>query len=121
MSPGIEAVSKLSKLGFAFEVAGDRLRYRYEGSGTPDPDQVRPLLEMVKAHKPDVLTYLRKPALPERILICADCPNFEGSQGPNPLQGWGRCLKRNKGRYGCATACGAALAPGPKDASRCST
>jgi hypothetical protein len=56
----------------------------------------------------------------ERVLTCADCPHFEANQGPNPLQGWGRCLKRNKGRYGCATACGAALAPGPKDASRCS-
>jgi hypothetical protein len=41
----------------------------------------------------------------ERILTCADCHNFEPSNGPNPLQGWGKCLKRNQGRYGCATAC----------------
>ena len=44
-------------------------------------------------------------------------PATEANQGPNPLQGWGKCLKRNKGRYGCATACEAALATGPKDAS----
>lgn len=53
----------------------------------------------------------------EHVLTCADCPHFEANQGPNPRQGWGRCLKRNKGRYGCATACEKALAPGPKDAS----
>jgi len=28
---------------------------------------------------------------------------------PNPGQVWGSCGKRNKGRYGLATACGAAL------------
>jgi hypothetical protein len=41
----------------------------------------------------------------EGILTCADCYNFEPNNGPNPRQGWGKCLKRNQGRYGCATAC----------------
>ena len=45
----------------------------------------------------------------EHVLTCADCPHFEANQGPNPREGWGRCLKRNKGRFGCATACEAAL------------
>lgn len=45
----------------------------------------------------------------ERILTCADCPHFEANHGPNPRQAWGQCLKRGKGRYGCATACEAAL------------
>jgi hypothetical protein len=53
----------------------------------------------------------------EHVLTCSSCPHFEANHGPNPRQGWGRCLKRNKGRYGCATACEKALAPGPKDAS----
>jgi hypothetical protein len=53
----------------------------------------------------------------ERILTCADCPYFEANHGPNPRQGWGKCLKRNKGRYGCATACEKVLAPGPKNTS----
>jgi hypothetical protein len=57
------------------------------------------------------------PAPQEHVLTCADCHHFEANQGPNPLQGWGKCLKRNRGRYGCATACEAALAPGPKNAS----
>ena len=109
MSPGIEAVSKLSRLGFAFEVNGDRIRYRYQGPDTPDPAQVRPLLKVVKAYKADVLAHLSKPAPPERVLTCADCPHFEANQGPNPREGWGRCLRRKKGRFGCATACEAAL------------
>jgi hypothetical protein len=182
----LAAVIELSKLGYRFELAGDRLRYRYEGAGDPDLATVRPLLEAVKAHKPEVLAYLSKsaPQYPpqtcescpsyelnpwthypdfgawchrqmqhlvvgspaceefqhgavaprqphkqvpvpattspnpqERILTCADCPNFEANQGPNPRQGWGKCLKRGRGRFACATACEKALAPGPKEAS----
>jgi len=113
----IEAVKKLSSLGYRFELAGDRLRYRYEGQGDPDRGMVLPLLEVVKANKQDVLTYLSKPAPRERVLTCTDCPQFQANSGPNPGQGWGKCLKRGRGRYGCATACEAALAPGPKGAS----
>lgn len=105
----IEAVKKLSSLGYRFELAGDRLRYRYEGQGDPDLAKVKPLLEVVKAKKPDVLAYLSKPAARECVLICADCPQFQANSGPNPSQGWGKCLTRGRGRYGCATACAAAL------------
>ena len=52
---GVVAVQKLRAMGYDFELAGDRLRYQYHGPGEPDPAQVRPLLEVVKAHKPDVL------------------------------------------------------------------
>jgi hypothetical protein len=117
MNPGSDAVRKLASLGYRFELAGDRLRYRYEGPGKPDRGMVLPLLKVVKAHKSDVLAYLSKPALPESILTCADCPHFEANHGPNPRQGWGRCLIRNRGRYACATGCEKALAPGPKEAS----
>lgn len=48
-------------------------------------------------------------ARPERILTCADCLHFEANLGPNPRQGWGRCAKQGKGRYGCAMACEASL------------
>jgi hypothetical protein len=104
MSPGIEAISKLSRLGFAFEVNGDRVRYRYQGPDTPDPAQVRPLLKVVKAYKADVLAHLSKPATLERILSCADC-GFHEYQGPNPRQGWGRCKLKNRGCYGLRPAC----------------
>ena len=52
---------------------------------------------------------LTSPGSQEHVLTCADCPHFEVNQGPNPRQGWGRCAKRGKGRYGCAMACEAAL------------
>ena len=116
MNPGSDAVRKLASLGYRFELAGDRLRYRYEGPGKPDPDTVRPLLATVREHKPDVVAYLGKPAPTEHILTCFECPLHEHDT-VNPSEGWGKCLKRNKGRYGCATACEVVLAPGHKDAS----
>jgi hypothetical protein len=110
MNPGVQAVLKLSSLGFVFEVRGDRLRYRYQGSGEPDRDKVQPLLGLVKAHKPKVLTYLSRPIFPERVLTCYECGHFRAAiNSPNPTQAWGFCQKRRKGRYGCAMACEAAL------------
>ena len=104
MSPGIKAAKKLSSLGYRFELAGDRLRYQYEGPGEPDLAQVRSLLGTVKANKPEVLAYLTKPARPERILTCFECPMHEHDT-INPSQGWGRCLHRGKGCYGLLPAC----------------
>lgn len=46
----------------------------------------------------------------ERILTCFDCGHFRlAVNSPNPTQAFGLCEKRNRGRYGCATACEAAL------------
>ena len=101
---GLEAVIELSRLGYRFKLAGDRLRYQYEGPGKPDPDMVRPLLETVKAHKPDVVVYLSKLAMPERILTCFDCPRHEHDT-INPSQGWGRCTFKDKWCYGLRPAC----------------
>ena len=100
----IEAIRKLTYLGYRFELAGDRLRYRYEGQGEPDRDTVRPMLETIRANKPDVLVYLSKPVMPEHILTCADC-SFHKYQGPNPAHGWGRCTFNGKGCYGLRRAC----------------
>ena len=108
MTP-IEAVRKLSDLGYRFEPAGDRLRYRYEGQGEPDLDTVKPLLGMVKANKHDVLAYL-KPTPQERVLTCYECGYYRPANNSlNPSQAWGYCEKRDKGRYGVATACKAIL------------
>jgi hypothetical protein len=104
MNPGIEAVCKLANLGYRFTVNGDTIKAKYEGPGKPDPDTVRPLLEAVKAHKPDVLVYLSRPAMPERILTCADC-GFHEYQGPNPAHGWGLCTFNGKWCYGLRRAC----------------
>ena len=75
LKPG-EAVINLSRMGFKFEVAGGKVRYRYEGPGEPDPSQAVPLLEVLKAHKGEVLFFLR--------CFCPRCgggcfvPDYEG-------------------------------------------
>lgn len=58
MKPG-EAVMKLTALGYRFEVTGERLRWRFEGQGQPDPGQVQPLLQLVKERRDEVLFFLR--------------------------------------------------------------
>ena len=55
---GIEAVRKLVHMGYRFTVSGDTIKAIYRGQGDPDPHQVRPLLEVVKGHKSEVLHYL---------------------------------------------------------------
>ena len=107
-----QVVMKLTVLGYHFEVAGEKLRWRYQGPGYPDPEQVRPLLALVKEHKPEVLAYLTRPIPPERVLTCYDCHHFQPAvNSPNPAHAWGHCKKRNKGRFGVATACKAILTP----------
>ncbi|MEW6659172.1 MAG: hypothetical protein AB1424_10975 [Thermodesulfobacteriota bacterium] len=59
MNPGIEAVRKLANLGYRFTLSGDTIKAKYEGPGKPDPAQVRPLMDAMKAHKPDVVYFLR--------------------------------------------------------------
>jgi hypothetical protein len=50
----IEAVKHLAGLGYRFEIVGSKLRYRFVGSGNPDPERVMPLLEVVKTNKEKV-------------------------------------------------------------------
>jgi hypothetical protein len=58
MKPG-DAVMKLTALGYRFEVAGERLRWRFAGQGQPNLVQVRPLLQLVKERRDEVLFFLR--------------------------------------------------------------
>lgn len=106
---GLVAVQKLTAMGYRFRAEGADLRYEWHGPGKPDPARVRPLLDTVRQHKEVVLAYLSRPTPPERVLVCADCPHFEANSGPNPREGWGFCRKRNKGQYGCKTACKAVI------------
>jgi hypothetical protein len=111
MSQGIEAVRKLTLMGYRFEVYGETIRARYEGPGDPDPAQVRPLLALVKEYKGRVINYLaQKPGAQERVLTCYECSHFQPAAGsPNRSQAWGYCRKRNRGRFGVATACEAVI------------
>jgi hypothetical protein len=109
---GLVAIQKLKAMGYRFQAEGNTLRYEWQGDGKPDPSQVRPLLALVKEHKPEVLAYLSKPILLERVLTCFECGHFRPAvNSPNPTQAWGHCKKRDKGRYGVATACEAILTP----------
>ena len=116
---GHVAMQKLMAMGYRFQVEGDALRYEWQGIGKPDPAQVRPLLALVKEHKPEVLAYLSRPVPQERVLTCYECGHFRAAvNSPNPTQAWGHCEKRDKGRYGVATACEGALTStdGPREA-----
>jgi hypothetical protein len=107
---GLVAVERLRAMGYRFQVEGDALRYEWQGRGKPEPSRVRPLLALVKEHKPEVLAYLSRPISPERVLTCYECGHFRPAvNSPNPTQAWGHCKKRNKGRYGVAMACEAIM------------
>ena len=74
-NPGIEAVRKLGHLGYRFTVKGETIKAKYEGDGDPDPGQVRPLLNVVKAHKPVVVDFLR--CFCPRCGGCCFAPDYE--------------------------------------------
>ena len=76
MSPGIEAVRKLAHLGYRFTVNGETIKAKYHGPGEPDPDTVRPLLETVKAHKPEALYFLKSYC--PRCGGCCFAPDYKG-------------------------------------------
>jgi hypothetical protein len=110
-NPGIDAVMSLANMGYRFTVNGGTIKAKYQGPGKPDPEKVRPLMEVMKEHKPQVLSYLvQTQEASDRILTCFECGFFRPAvNSPNPTQAFGRCQKREKGRYGCATACEAIM------------
>jgi len=111
-NPGVEAARRLAHMGYRFTLDGDKIKAKYEGPGDPDPDQVAPLIELLREHKDEVRRYLSQAqtggaaaSTLERMLTCHDCGHFRPAVSPNPTQAWGRCLDRGKGRYGCAMPC----------------
>ena len=107
-NPGIEAVRKLTHIGYRFTVHGETIKVKYKGQGDLDPVQVRPLLALVKEHKAEVIDYFAgKPqAQPKEHGTCFECTHFRPAvKSLNPTQAWGHCHKRNKGRYGVAKTC----------------
>ena len=76
MNPGQEAIQKLAAMGYRFTVNGETIKAKYEGQGGPDPAQVRPLFEVVKANKPEALYFLKCHC--PRCGGVATCPDYEG-------------------------------------------
>ena len=90
--------STLASEPLSAAVKEGNIRLGCEGDDKPEPVAV------------EVVDYLaRETQTSERLLTCADCPHFSASPGPNPREAFGRCLKRKRGRFGCATPCDAAL------------
>lgn len=79
MNPAAKAIMLLNKLGYRAWVEGESVKLSFTGQGEPDPSQVIPLLEAVKAHKTEVRQLLagRQASPPERIPLCQDCPWYE--------------------------------------------
>jgi hypothetical protein len=75
MSPE-EALIKLARVGYRFEVMGDRLRWRYQGQGRPNLEEWRPWLEVVKAYKDEAMFFLR--CYCPKCGGVVFCPNDEG-------------------------------------------
>lgn len=73
---GIEAVRTLAHMGYRFTVNGDTIQARYEGQGDPNPLKVKPLLEVVKAHKAAVRYFLKSYC--PRCGGCCFAPDHEG-------------------------------------------
>jgi hypothetical protein len=95
-----EALRELTNLGYHFEVEGKDLHYWFEGQDCPDPQQVEPMLELIREHKTETLAFLE-----ELAPSCYECGHFLPGGSPNPTEAWGRCGKQAQGRYGCALAC----------------
>lgn len=67
---------QLRRLGFKFEVAGGKVRYRHDGLERPDPGQARLLLDVVKENKEEVRYFLKSHC--SRCGGVATCPDYEG-------------------------------------------
>jgi hypothetical protein len=55
MTPWTEALSQLRALGYEIAVNGGKLTYAYQGKDFPSPDQVIALIEVLKAHKQEII------------------------------------------------------------------
>jgi hypothetical protein len=74
--PAIEAVRQLANMGYRFTVTGETVKANYEGQGEPDPLKVKPLLDLARQHKPEVVDFLR--CFCPRCGGCCFAPDYEG-------------------------------------------
>jgi ribosomal protein S27AE len=75
-NPGVEALRTLARMGYRFTVNGETIKAKYYGPGEPDPSQVKPMLEAVKAHKPEAIYFLKSYC--PRCGGCCFAPDYEG-------------------------------------------
>ena len=77
-NPGVEAVRKLAHLGYRFTVNGGNIKVKYHGPDKPAPDidTVRALWETVKAHRAEVIYFLKSYC--PRCGGCCFVPDHDG-------------------------------------------
>jgi len=80
-------------------------KFCFEDSPPAKPAKVAKLYSTESPQATSQVQPLTSPARLEHVLTCYECHHFKANKGPNLRQGWGRCAKRGKGRYGCAMAC----------------
>jgi hypothetical protein len=56
----MQAIQQLRQLGYTITTNGDKINATYTGDDHPDPATVRLLLEELRAHKQDAITYLQQ-------------------------------------------------------------
>ena len=55
MNPWLDAIDKLRSLGYSIALDRGKLNYIYQGKGCPPQDEITSLLEVLKAHKAEIL------------------------------------------------------------------
>ena len=55
MTPWLDAVYHLRNMGYSLTVHDEKLRYAYRGGGNPQPEEIKPLLGIVKTHRGEIL------------------------------------------------------------------
>ena len=55
MTPWMDAVYHLRNMGYSLATHDEKLRYEYQGRNNPQSEQIKPLLNILKAHKEEIL------------------------------------------------------------------
>ncbi len=57
-----EEIAQMESLGYSLTLDNEKIKYIYGGEVSPDPAQIRLILENLKIHKGEVVEHLRKQA-----------------------------------------------------------
>lgn len=55
MTPWMDAIDKLRFFGYSITLEEGKLKYAYREEGNPPQDEITPLLEVLKAHREEIL------------------------------------------------------------------
>ena len=55
MTPWMDAIKRLRSLEYCVILRDGRIKYVYQGKGSPSPEQVSPLIEVLTTHKIEIM------------------------------------------------------------------